>query len=393
MPFSPFGQQARTTTDLTAGATNRYVLIPKKTTKGNLFQTKESIVQSTTHVRPSRTRRLLFAAAAVTAIALATAGCSKAVGSTTTGGDSGKTPVVAYAQAELINSWRVTNQKDMEAWAKKLGIKLISTNANQDPAKQLSDAQSLLAQKPQVLIVSPLDSQALVPIVAAANRANVPLITIDRTINAKPGNGKYLEAIAQSHVESGKLLAEKTVELLTKKYGSPKGNVVHVQGMAGASPVVDANKGWDEVMAKYPEIKTVATADAGFTKQGGIKVMEDFLQRFPKGKIDVVRTDYSDMTMGAIQAIKAAGRDEILGNLVGEGGQKAAVEAVVKGDIARETQTPPFFGELALKAAEKVIAGKSIPAHVAVPIKVFDADKQAEAKKYLDNMTATGSEF
>ena len=84
--------------------------------------------------------------------------------------------------------------------------------------------------------------------------------------------------------------------------------MVHVQGMAGASPVIDANKGWDEVMAKYPEIKTVAVADAGFTTEGGMKVMEDFLQRFPKGQIDAVRTDYSAMTMGALQAIKNAGR-------------------------------------------------------------------------------------
>lgn len=341
---------------------------------------------------PPRAKKLAISVATVAALVAGVTGCSKAA-TAPSGTTSGGTPLIAYAQAELINSWRVTNQKDMEVWAKKLNVKLISTNANQDAAKQLSDVQSLLAQRPKVLIVSPLDSQALVPIVAAANRAHVPLITIDRTINAPPGKGQYLEAIAQSHVDSGRLLAQKTVQLLTKKYGSPKGNVVHVQGMAGASPVVDANKGWDEVMAKYPNVKTVATADAGFTKQGGIKVMEDFLQRFPKGKIDVVRTDYSDMTVGAIQAIKAAGRTELLGYLVGEGGQKAAVQAVVNGQIARETQTPPFFGQLSLTEAKNVIAGKSIPAHVAVPIKVFDADKKSAAKQYLAHMNATGSQF
>lgn len=301
--------------------------------------------------------------------------------------------VVAYAQAELINSWRVTNQKDMEQKAKDRGIKLISTNANQDPAKQLSDVQNLLAQKPNVLVVSPLDSKALVPVVGMADRAGVPLIIIDRTIDATPGEGQYKTVIAQSHVDSGKLLAEKTVELLKKKNGKAAGAVAHVQGQAGASPVVDANKGWDEVMAKYPDIKTVATADAGFTKQGGIKVMEDFLQRFPKGKIDVVRTDYSDMTMGAIQASKAAGRTELLGYMVGEGGQRDAIQAVIKGDIARETQTPPFFGDLALESAMKIIKGESVPANQPVPIKVFDADKKAEAQKYYDQMQTKKMEF
>lgn len=343
-----------------------------------------------------------FALAAFAAIALVVSGCggSKAPANT----DQGKQPaadtkvdkkeiVIAYAQGELVNAWRVTNQKDMEAQAKALGVKLISTDANQDPAKQLSDVQNLLAQKPDALIVAPLESRALVPVVEMANKANVPLIIIDRTIDAEPGKGMYKTEITQSHVESGKLLAEKTVELLKAKYGEPKGNVVHVQGMAGASPVIDANKGWDEVMAKYPNIKTIATADAGFTKAGGMKVMEDFLQRFPAGQIDVVRSDYSDMTMGALEAIKNAGRKELLGNILGEGGHYKAIEAVVAGEFARETQTPPYFGELAIKSALEILKGGNVPAKQNVSIKVFDAPKKDEAKKYLDEIRSKGLEF
>ena len=273
--------------------------------------------------------------------------------------------LIAYSQAELVNAWRVTNQKDMEAWAQKLGVKLISLDANQDPAKQLSDIQNMLAQKPDALILSPLESKALVPAVKMCADAKVPLVVIDRTIEAEPGSGIYKTEITQSHVLSGQKLAEKAVELLKKKYGEPRGNVVHVQGMAGASPVIDANSGWDQVMAKYPKIKTVAVADAGFTTEGGMKVMEDFLQRFPKGQIDVVRTDYSAMTMGALQAIKNAGRKELLGYVVGEGGHYLAIQAVINGEIARETQTPPYFGELALKSALDVLGGKSIPCQAA----------------------------
>ena len=301
--------------------------------------------------------------------------------------------VIAYSQAELVNAWRVTNQKDMEASAQKLGVKLISLDANQDPAKQLADIQNMLAQKPDALVLSPLESKALVPAVKMCEQANVPLIVIDRTIEAEPGKGIYKTEITQSHVLSGKLLAEKTVELLKKKNGSPKGKVVHVQGMAGASPVIDANKGWDEVMAKYPNIKTVATADAGFTTEGGLKVMEDFLQRFQKGEIDAVRSDYSAMTMGALQAIKNSGRNELLGFVVGEGGHYLAIEAVVAGDIARETQTPPYFGELALKSALQILAGKPVPARQQVPIKVFDSTDQATAKAYLEGIRGRSLEF
>ncbi|NPV87653.1 MAG: substrate-binding domain-containing protein [Anaerolineae bacterium] len=301
--------------------------------------------------------------------------------------------LIAYSQAELVNAWRVTNQKDMEAQAEKFGVKLISIDANQDASKQLADVENMLAQKPACLIVSPLESKASAPVVQLAEEAGVPLVIIDRTIEAEPGKGMYKTEITQSHVLSGKLLAEKTVELLTKKYGEPKGNVVHVQGLAGASPVIDANKGWDEVMAAYPNIKVVATADAGFTKDGGMKVMEDFLQRFPAGEIDVVRSDYSDMTMGALEAIKNAGRTELLGYILGEGGHYKAIEAVVAGDFARETQTPPYFGEKAIQSCMDILAGKDVPARQQVDIKVFDADKKEEAQKYLEQIKAAGLEF
>jgi len=301
--------------------------------------------------------------------------------------------LVAYSQAELVNAWRVTNQKDMEAQAATFGYKLVSIDANQDASKQLADVENMLAQKPACLIVSPLESKASAPVVQLAADANVPLVIIDRTIDAEPGTGMYKSEITQSHVLSGKLLAEKTVELLTKKYGEAKGNVVHVQGLAGASPVIDANSGWDEVMAQYPNIKVVATSDAGFTKDGGMKVMEDFLQRFPAGEIDVVRSDYSDMTMGALEAIKAAGRTELLGFVLGEGGHFKAIEAVVAGEIARETQTPPYFGAKAMQACKDILDGKTVEGRQQVDIKVFDADKKDEAQAYLENIKGLGLEF
>lgn len=304
-----------------------------------------------------------------------------------------KERVIAYAQAELVNAWRVTNQKDMEKQAAALGVKLISTDANQDPSKQLADVESLLAQKPDALIVAPLESEALVPVVKMANDAKVPLFIIDRTINSEPGKDMYISEITQSHKASGKILAESAVALLTAKYGSPKGNVVHVQGMAGASPVIDANAGWVEVMAKYPNIKEVAVADAGFTKQGGMTVMQDFLQRFPVGKIDIVRSDYSDMTMGALDAIKAAGRTELLGFVVGEGGHMKTIEAVISGDIATETQTPPYFGTKAIQSALDYLDGKTIEPRQQVDVKVFSATDKPTAQTYLDEIKAAGLEF
>lgn len=304
-----------------------------------------------------------------------------------------KQVTVAFAQSDLSNDWKETCQHDMEDHIKAAGWKLISTSADNDPAKQLSDIQNLLAQSPSVIVVSPIESVALAPAVQMANDAGVPMIVIDRKLSVAPGTGEYKVAIVQSHAASGKLLAEKTVELLKAKYGKPKGNVVRLAGIPGASTVADARAGWDEVMKNYPDIKVIASPNAQFTKEGGMKVMQDLLQRYPKGSIDVVWSDYSDETMGAIQVIKAAGRTELLGNIVGEGGQIQAIEAVARGEIARETQTPPYFGDDVVDNVKKLLAGQKVQPEQGLKIQVFDADKKDQAIAYLNSIKAKGLKF
>ena len=69
------------------------------------------------------------------------------------------------------------------------------------------------------------------------------------------------------------------------------------------------------------------------------------------------------------------------------------VEAVVAGEIARETQTPPYFGVKAMQSCKDILSGAQVPAQQQVDIKVFDADKKDEAQQYIDSIKAQGLEF
>lgn len=305
----------------------------------------------------------------------------------------GKTYTIALSNAELVNAWRVTFQKDFEETTERYGFNLISRDANQDTSKQLKDVEEMLAQKPDIMIVSPLEAEATAPVVELCEEAQIPLIVIDRFINREPGNGMFKAMIAQDHTESGVLLAQKAVELLTDKYGEPKGNVVRIQGTTGASGVIQATEGWDSVMKDYPNIKVIYTGEGMYSKEGGMKAMEDALQAFPEGQIDIVKYDYSDMGMGALQAIQDAGRDELLGYIMGEGGHIKALEMVANGTFAMEVQIPPYFAEVSYAAAKAILEGEPYEVLSGIPVLVFSSDKPDEAVAYIEKIKAAGLEF
>ena len=252
--------------------------------------------------------------------------------------------LVAFSQAEMTNEWRVMNSKEMEKAWKDAGYDYVWTNAESDPAKQLSDVEDLLARKPDVLIIAPIEYEALAPVPELAAKAGVPLLVVDRNLPGTPGSNGWISVITTDFVDSGKRAAEDVVAVLQAKKGGAKGNWLHITGNVGASPVIDQGKGMEQVFADHPDIKLLSNCDSGNSREGGRKCMEDMLQAFPAGEVDVVIADNDDAALGAIAAIKAAGRDELLGWVWGKDGTVDGLQAILDGDMVQTVQTPPFFG-------------------------------------------------
>lgn len=300
---------------------------------------------------------------------------------------------VAYSNAEINNEWRVENQRDMKEKIEAQGWNFITASAESDPAKQLADIESLLSQRPTVLILSPIETVGVTPAVEIANDAGVPLIVIDRTLNAEPGNGQYLTEIVQDFEDGGRLLAEKAVQLAIAKNGAPKGNYVRIIGSPGTSPTVLCGQGWNKVMEAYPDMKLIGEGVGGFTTEGGIRVMQDLLQRFPAGEIDMVWSDYAEMTIGVLQAVKAAGRNELLGNIMSMGSPLQALDAIVAGDLARQTQTPPYYGDIVVENVRKMMVGETLPPRQPIPSLTFDIDDREAVSAYLEGARRKGLKF
>lgn len=286
--------------------------------------------------------------------------------------------LVVFSQAGMENEWRVLNTKNMEKAFTDAGYDFVWTNANSDPAKQLSDIEDLLARQPALLVVAPIEFEPLAPVPDMAQEAGVPLIVVDRALPGKPGE-QWLALLTTDFVDTGAQVARDVVEDMTKKNGAPKGKLLHITGNKGASPVVDEQKGLDSVLKDQPDIQWAATCDGLYSREPGRKCTEDLLQAFPEGSIDGIVFDSDDMMIGGIQAIKAAGRSELLGHLWGKDGTVAGLQAMLDGDATFSVQTPPLFGEKTVEVFEAFKAGKTIDPKVQfVPKETFNNNTDAQ---------------
>jgi ABC-type sugar transport system substrate-binding protein len=271
--------------------------------------------------------------------------------------------LIAFSNGDMNNSWRAAFVNSMKEWAGKFkdkgpGVDYVWTNSAGDSAKQLQDSQTLLAQKPDMLILSPNQSTPLDPVIDMATKANVPLMVIDRSLDRKPPVGTYVLNITQNYAISGMTMAAYALEHLHRKYGAYKGNIVEIQGELGSSPNTDMYVGIREVLKNYPDVKILSTEEGKWSNDGGRRVMQGFLQRFSDDQMDVIFT-YADASgLGAIQAIKAAGRDKLLdGRIASKDGDVKFVEYIAEGKAMMTTECPPYYGAFAIPEAVEYLNG------------------------------------
>ena len=262
---------------------------------------------------------------------------------------------VGVSISTLNNPFFVSLKDGIEKEAKEKGMKVTVVDAQDDTAKQISGIEDLILQKVDVLLVNPTDSAAISSAVQSANEAGIPVITIDRSSD----EGDIETFIASDNVAGGEMAAE----YLVKELGE-KAKVVELEGVSGASATRERGKGFHNIADKQLDVLTSQTAEFDRTK--GLNVMENILQG--NKDIQAVFAHNDEMALGAIEAIKAAGKDIIV---VGFDGNDDALKAVENGELkATIAQQPSLIGEEAVNAAEKILKGDKVDDTISVPLKL-----------------------
>jgi galactofuranose transport system substrate-binding protein len=283
---------------------------------------------------------------------------------------------VGFAQTESNNPWRLAQTQSMQDEAKRLGFQLVYTDAAGSAAKQVADVRSMIAQKVDLIFLAPREEKPLVPAVKDAAKAGIPVILLDRNIDqslAKAGTD-YVAFIGSDFIEEGRRVGE----WLVKATGG-KAQIIELEGTTGSSPANDRKKGFDDVIAKNPDMKILASQTGDFARDKGRQVAQTLLQAHPGANVIYAHND--EMAIGAIAALEAAGKKPGKDVMVlSIDGGREAVALVVEGKINYVVECNPKFGPKAFATLADYAAGKSIPAKLINPDREFTA---ANAKELL----------
>lgn len=263
---------------------------------------------------------------------------------------------VGFVISTQTNPFFVSLKNGAEAKAKELGIELIVLDSQDDSAKAAANMEDLITRGVDLILVNPTDSDAIVNSVMLANDEGIPVITVDRAANG----GDVLSYIASDNIAGGKMAAEFIIEQL-----GGSGNVVELEGIAGTNAARERGEGFNEGI-EGTELKVVAKQTAEFDRVKGLEVMENILQSQPE--IDAVFAHNDEMALGALEAIKASGRDIIV---VGFDATDDAVASVEAGELAATVaQQPELIGEMGIDAAVRYLKGETIDESVPVELKL-----------------------
>lgn len=268
---------------------------------------------------------------------------------------------IGLSISTMNNPFFVTLSEGAEAEAKELGIDIVTVDAGDDTAKQASDIEDLISKNVSVLIVNPVDSDAVAPSVQDAISAGIKVISVDRVVNGVDVDC----AIASDNVKGAEMATQCLVDALGEG-----AKVAELQGTPGASATIDRGEGFHNIADESLDV--VASQTANFNRSEGMSVMENILQA--SSDVQGVFAHNDEMALGAIEAI---GDKDV--KVVGFDATDDGIQAVKDGTLlATIAQQPDQMGKTAVDNAQKLINGESVDKEVPVDVTLVTRDNVDE---------------
>lgn len=263
---------------------------------------------------------------------------------------------VGMSISTLNNPFFVSLSEGAKNAAVEQGVSITVLDAGDDTTKQANDIEDLISKNVSVIIVNPVDSDAVAPAVKDAKERGIKIISVDREVS-----GAEVDCEISSDNVGG---AEKAGKYLISLIGEGT-KVAELEGVSGVSSTIDRGNGFHR--AADGAVDIVSRQTANFNRADGLNVMENILQA--NADIKGVFAHNDEMALGAAEAIKAKGLDiAVVGFDATEDGQEAVKNGYMAATVA---QNPKLMGETAVKAAADIINGKQPEKLIAVEVELI----------------------
>lgn len=285
--------------------------------------------------------------------------------------------VLGFSQIGAESEWRTANSASIKAAAKDAGIELKFADAQQKQENQIKALRAFIAQKVDVIALSPVVETGWGTVLREAKAAGIPVILTDRTVQ-ETDQSLWVTFMGSDFVEEGRRAARWLVEKAKTRPAGKDIRIVELQGTVGAAPALDRKKGFEEVIKTDARLKIVRSQTGDFSRAKGKEVMEAFLKAEGRN-IDVLYAHNDDMAIGAIQAIEEAGlkpSKDIL--IISIDGVKGAFQAMVAGKLNVTVECSPLLGPQMMRTVQDLKAGKPVPRRIVTEEGVFPAEVAAQ---------------
>jgi ribose transport system substrate-binding protein len=243
---------------------------------------------------------------------------------------------VYYMVPTLIDEFQTGSVSALEMFLGQVGYKMQTLNADNKTDLQQSQMNDVIALAPKAIILAAVDFNALAPSVEAARAAGTPVIEFDRQISSTVSD---LTSVAGT-VEIGYVAAGEVERLLKEKNGAVKGKVLQVLGDPGDPYTLDIQKGFEEKMAAFPDVKIISQPAMQWEASNAGTIVSDQLLANPD--IDLIFSHAAHLSVAAVASLEAAGKKpgDIL--VMSSNGAPVGLDLIRQGWMQVEVEQPLY---------------------------------------------------
>jgi len=291
----------------------------------------------------------------------------------------GKTiALVGYGNS---NPWGAYFNKVFTEQLSPTGVK-INDMTTMDPGTQVQKFNQAVAQKPDLIVLAILDTQALVAPIKKAKAAGVPVLAVDGPTD--PSVAGEVMSVLSDNQALGEYAAQNIIEGL-KGQGRESGNIIVLTGAKSMLVTQDRMKGFNKVMATAPQYKVVDEQDANWDPQLSGTIAQQLLAKHGRDGVQAAYGMADYMALPIIQAAKqagfpVAGKDGLI--VTSSNCFKAGIDAIKAGELyGTATEDPGTIAKQSADYALRYLTGKKPPQSETVKeerVTAANVDKFAE---------------